>query len=121
LRLVLVAGILLLVQGCATWNGEKGVENNWRNPETASWEIGKATDADVTGALGPPSQIISLSDQVVFYYMEEQSRGRAYIFILWNQSNETVRYDRAIFFFDKQGVLEKYAYSPEAFTYDGTP
>lgn len=120
LVLALVSGIMLL-QGCATWKGEKGVENNWRNPETASWEVGKTTDSDVAEALGPPSQIISLENQTVFYYMQEQSQGRAYYFLLWNQSSETVRYDRAIFFFDKQGLLEKFAYSPETFEYDGKP
>ena len=118
LLLTIAVGMMFFLHGCATWTGEKGVENNWRNPDLPTWEIGKTTDMDVAKALGPPSQIIPLEDQIVFYYMQEQSQGRAYIFILWNKSDETIRYDRAVFFFDKKGILKKYAYSPEAFLYD---
>ena len=105
--------VLLLLVGCASWESDKGVETIWRQPAHQDWKSGKSTDADVIDALGPPSQIIALDDKTVFYYMHEKSKGRAYIFILWNKSEQAVYYDRAIFFFNKQGVLLKHAYSKE--------
>ena len=105
---------LLLLTGCASWESNKGVETIWRQPGHQDWQVGNTTDEDVIGALGPPSQLIALEDQTVFYYMHEKNTGKAYIFILWNRSNQAVEYDRAVFFFDKQGVLLKYAYSKDA-------
>lgn len=99
--------------GCTSRRGEKGVENLWRSPGIPAWEVGKTTDGEVLEELGPPSQIISLEDGIVYYYMQENSRGKAYYFLIWNRSDETVRYDRAIFFFDRNGILTKFAYSPE--------
>lgn len=113
LILVSLFGLIALV-GCATWESTKGVEALWRQPEHQQWNAGKTTTADVINALGPPSQIIALDDQNVFYYMQEKNTGKAYIFILWNKSEQAVYYDRAVFFFDKRGVLLKYAYSKQA-------
>lgn len=121
LYVTIAVGIMALIYGCATSTGEKGVENKWRNPSIPSWETGKTTDMDVAEALGPPSQIIALEDQVVFYYLQERSERKSYIFILWNSSDQTIRYDRAVFFFDKEGILKKFAYSPEVFPYDEKP
>jgi outer membrane protein assembly factor BamE (lipoprotein component of BamABCDE complex) len=87
------------------------IEPLWRQAVQAEWKPGKTTDADVIKVLGPPSQIITLGDQSVYYYLREKNRGKAYIFILWNQTTQSVEYDRAIFFFDKKGVLLKYSYS----------
>ncbi len=101
------------MSSCASWESDKGIEPVWRQPEHQQWSVGKTTDADVIQALGPPSQIIALDKQNVFYYMREKSKGQAYIFILWNRSEQDVEYDRAVFFFNKEGVLLKYAYSQE--------
>ena len=109
----LFLGLTFLLAGCASWESGKGIEPVWRQPEHHQWSVRKTTDADVIQALGPPSQIIALDKQNVFYYMREKSKGRAYIFILWNRSEQDVEYDRAVFFFDKQGVLLTYAYSQE--------
>lgn len=106
--------VLLLLASCASWESDKGVETIWRQPAHQDWKSGKTTDADVINALGPPSQIIALPDQTVFYYMHEKNTGKAYVFIIWNQTKQAVEYDRAVFFFNKQGVLLKYAYSKEA-------
>ena len=110
-----ITGLLVLfaLTGCASWERDKGVETLWRQPKHQQWSVGKTTDADVMDALGPPSQIIALEEQRVFYYMREENSGQAYIFILWNQSKEQTQYDRAVFFFDKKGILLKYAYSKE--------
>lgn|GEM_PF-993750 len=106
-----LVAIVMLLSGCASWESDKGVEPLWRQAVQAEWKPGKTTDADVIKVLGPPSQIITLGDQSVYYYLREKNRGKAYIFILWNQTTQSVEYDRAIFFFDKKGVLLKYSYS----------
>ena len=116
-----IAGLIFFIGGCATSQEEKGAKNHWRNPKLPAWEIGKTTEKNVIETLGPPSQIIALQDQIVYYYMQEQSVGKAYIFVVWNRSERTTRYDRAVFFFNKKGVLNKYSYSPEAFPYDPAP
>ncbi len=65
-------------------------------------------------ALGPPSQVIALHDQTLFYYLREQLKTKAVFLLLYNQTRENVSYDRAIFFFDKNGTLSDFAYSEEA-------
>lgn len=116
-----VIGMMAFFSGCASATGEKGVANKWRDLNLPAWEAGKTTDQDVTSLLGPPSQIIALQDQVVYYYMQERSDRKAYVFILWNYTKQITRYDRAVFFFDKKGVLEKFSYSLESFPYNETP
>jgi len=65
-------------------------------------------------ALGPPSQVIALHDQTLFYYLREQLTSKSYFLLVYNQTRENVTYDRAIFFFDKNGTLSDFAYSKEA-------
>ena len=107
----LVISVLIFSSGCASWESDKGVEALWRSTEQDQWKPGITTDADLIKALGPPSQIINLDNQSVYYYLREKNRGKGYIFIIWNQTTQVVEYDRAIFFFDKKGVLLKYSYS----------
>ena len=121
---VLVLGVLgtfFLLAGCASWKGDAGVENVWRSSELPPWIAGETTEAQVAEALGPPSQIIGLEAETVFYYLREHKKGKGVILLLWNWSEQKTRYDRAIFFFDKQGVLTKHSYSLEALPYEATP
>lgn len=110
----LLIGLFVVSYGCTSWETDKGVEAIWRQADLQQWRVGATTDEEVISVLGPPSQMIALDDETVFYYMREKSSGQAYILILWNTSTQTVEYDRAVFFFDKHGVLLKYAYSKEA-------
>ena len=75
--------------------------------ETAQWIVVE----DVLNALGPPSQLIALQDETVYYYMLEEARTKIMILILYNQARARVNYDRAMFIFDKQGLLTKYSLS----------
>lgn len=104
--------------GCANWDGYAGVDNNWRSGDVPVWEPGKTTAAEVAEYLGPPSQLIPLHDETVFYYMREQKDGKALLLLIWNQGSQTTSYDRAIFFFDKQGILKNFAYSNEVLPYE---
>jgi outer membrane protein assembly factor BamE (lipoprotein component of BamABCDE complex) len=109
---LMMAGI-----GCTHRISQKGVSNEWRDASLPSVEKGRTTQSQVLERFGPPSQVIALSDQVVFYYMLERSRFWSFFLAVYNRSEEKIRYDRAIFFFDRNGVLAEYAYSREEVRY----
>lgn len=109
----LVIACVLFAAGCAKFSTERGVEDHWRSPEVPVFNSGSTTQADILEALGPPSQIISLNSGSVFYYLREKGQGKGLILIVYNQINYSAAYDRAIFFFDDQGVLTEYSYSSD--------
>lgn len=94
--------------------GEMGVQNYWRDTSLPAFEKGRTTQSDVMAALGPPSQVIALKDQTLFYYLREESRTSSMFLIIYNQTRQQISYDRAIFFFDTNSVLTKFSYSKEA-------
>jgi hypothetical protein len=104
--------------GCTHRVSQKGVANQWRDASLPPVEKGTTTQSDVLKRFGPPSQIIALSDQVVFYYMLERSRFWSFFLAVYNRSNEKILFDRAIFFFDEKGVLVEHAYSSEQVPYE---
>lgn len=110
----------LCAGGCASWKSESGVDNAWRAKDAPEWTVGKTTAEEVTQAFGPPSQIIGLETQTVYYYLREQKRGKGLILLLWNWGENNAVYDRAVFFFDKQGLLTVYSYSREALPYESS-
>jgi outer membrane protein assembly factor BamE (lipoprotein component of BamABCDE complex) len=80
---VLMLGTCLcLLTGCVSKRGEMGVRNYWRDPSLATFEKGRSTQSDVMHALGPPSQVIALQDQTLFYYLREQSQTKAMFFLV---------------------------------------
>ncbi len=103
----------VLVSSCASYGSVDGVDNLWREVSVDDFEKGVTTQSQVLDELGPPSQLISLQDQTVFYYLTENMTGKGKIFIVWNSIRAETRYDRAIFFFDAEGVLQEYAFSKE--------
>lgn len=111
---ILLVLSLMALTGCASWNSESGVDNVWRASGSPEWIDGKTTEAEVVAALGPPSQIIALEEETVFYYLREQKQGKGLVLLLWNWGDTTAVYDRAIFFFDEKDMLTKHAYSREA-------
>jgi len=112
--LTAAALLTLTLAGCASFERNQGVTNSWRDAAFPTPEVGKTTKAEVLDLLGPPSQIIGLRDQTVFYYLKEQRKGKGAILILFNWIQEDTTYDRAIFFFDQNGVLKDYAFSNES-------
>lgn len=103
-----------LVGACVSYQSQDGVENTWRALPEDRIELGATTQAQVLDWLGPPSQIIALDDKTVYYYLSQIRTGEAKVLILWNQSSEQTRYDRAVFFFDSDGLLTEYAIRDEA-------
>ena len=104
----------MIVVGCANRQSQMGVENLWRAETAPEFKIGTSTQSEVMKALGPPSQVIALGEKTLFYYLREQQKLKAVTLILYNHSTETISYDRAIFFFDKDGILNDFALSDEA-------
>ena len=106
--------VVLATAGCATKQSQLGVQNAWRDPALPPFEKGRTTQSDVMRQLGPPSQVIALHDQTLFYYLREQFKSDAMFLILYNQTRERITYDRAIFFFNPKGVLTDFAFSNES-------
>ena len=119
--LCMVILLFSLTAGCVRWESRKGVANKWRDKSLPEFEVGQTTQGEVVNNLGPPSQVISVGDQVVFYYMLEKQEGKGGICIVYNRIDEDTTYDRAVFFFDEEGVLSEYAYSPEKVSYGKKP
>ena len=107
-------GLSLLVSSCASRQSQLGVQNLWRNSPAPVFEKGRTTQSEVMHALGPPSQVIGLHDQTIFYYLREQSKANALYLVIYNHTRERITYDRAIFFFDDQGILKDFAFSDES-------
>jgi len=115
--LVAMAILTLMMSGCVSSQSQLGVKNLWRSGKVPTFKKGKTTEAEVLQVLGPPSQVIGLRDQTVFYYLREQNKTGAYYLLIYNHTNEQITYDRAIFFFDQNGILKESAVSHEAIPY----
>jgi len=109
----LLVALAITPLGCASYQRSQGVANVWRDPSMALPVKGQTTESDIIKALGPPSQVIGLGDQTVFYYLMERREGKGAILLVFNWVREDTIYDRAIFFFDKKGVLQEYGFSKE--------
>jgi len=106
--------IFLLLSSCMNYNRQRGVENTWREVELTDFKNGESTQMDIVKILGPPSQIISLKSGPVLYYLSEQVEGGGFVLILFNHLKEKITYDRAVFFFDNDGILLEYSLSKES-------
>ncbi len=106
--------------GCANRQSQMGVQNMWRADQAPSFAIGKTTQSEVMKLLGPPSQVIALHDQTLFYYLREQQKLKSLSLLIYSQSSERILYDRAIFFFDRDGILRDFALSDEQIPYHDT-
>ncbi|HKK22213.1 MAG TPA: hypothetical protein VJ947_00895 [Pseudohaliea sp.] len=105
----LVAGLVLLLAGCAQYRNDRGVEVNWQPGVLEGLVRGETTRADVLARLGPPSQVIASGDETVLYYLNEHAEGEGLLLVLYNRFEVDTRYDRAIFFFDAGNRLTDYA------------
>ena len=105
LLIALVAGL----PACAQYSDKRGVEVTWDAAAIEQLQKGKTTRHEVLTAFGPPSQVISLGDETVLYYLYEKSAGEGLILIIYNRFDVETRYDRAVFFFDANDVLTEYS------------
>lgn len=112
-KVLVPLGLGVWLTSCAFYRNETGVANRWRDADAPAFTPGETTRAEVIAALGPPSQLISLNEGVVLYYLNEHGEGDGYVFIIVNFLSQRTVFDRAIFFFDQDGVLTDYALSEE--------
>lgn len=98
-----------LLGGCAQYDNQRGVDVSWQSSVTDTLVKGQSTRQDVLAKLGPPSQIIALQDETVFYYLFEHAEGNGLILVVYNRFDTRTRYDRAVFFFDENDLLNDYA------------
>ncbi len=98
-----------LLSACVQFKSKRGVEVAWQSVVVDKLIRGQSTRADVLDALGPPSQVISLQEETVLYYLFEKAEGEGIILILYNRIEVDTRYDRAIFFFDENDLLTDYS------------
>lgn len=106
-----VALALALTCSCINSRTERGVEPLWNEVGPEAFEPGRTTRGDVLDLLGPPSQILSLSEGSAFYYMLERTHSKGLILGVYNRRSEQSTYDRAVFFFDQQELLSDYSLS----------
>jgi outer membrane protein assembly factor BamE (lipoprotein component of BamABCDE complex) len=110
----LVAGITAcllaaVLSGCAQYENKRGVEVTWQDAVTSHLVPGQTTRKEVLRLLGPPSQVISLEEETVLYYLFERSKGDGLILIVYNRMKIETHYDRAILFFDENDILSDFA------------
>jgi len=99
----------MVLSGCVQYDSKRGVEVKWQSVITEQLQKGTSTRGEVLALLGPPSQIISLDEESVLYYLFERTKGNGYILILYNRFTVDARYDRAVFFFDDNDILRDYS------------
>ena len=107
-RSILLLAALLLA-ACAQYENRRGVDVNWQTTVTENLVRGESTRQDTLALLGPPSQVVSLDDGSVLYYLFERSKGTGLILLVYNDFKVDTSYDRAIFFFDGDNRLTDYA------------
>ena len=108
-RVTIVMFCLAVLAGCVQYQDRRGVEVAWQPDIVSDFKRGRSTRRDVLDTLGPPSQVVSLEDETVLYYMFAQTTGEGLILLFYNTAKFDTRYDRAIFFFDKNDVLVDYS------------
>ncbi|MCR9184352.1 MAG: outer membrane protein assembly factor BamE [Halieaceae bacterium] len=102
---LLLPALLLTLAGCAQYENRRGVEVGWTDAYMQSLQPGVTTRAEVMATLGPPSQVIALEGESILYYLFERSDGEGIVLVLYNRMQIDTHYDRAIFFFDEDGLL----------------
>ncbi len=106
---VLALAFFLLLGGCAQYTDNRGIEVSWDPASVADFEVGKTTRNQVMARLGPPSQVISMGDDTVLYYLYERTAGTGLILIVYNRFDVDTHYDRAVFFFDGDDQLTEFS------------
>jgi outer membrane protein assembly factor BamE (lipoprotein component of BamABCDE complex) len=97
------------LSGCAQYENKRGVEVTWQDTVTSHLVRGETTRKEVLRLLGPPSQVISLEEETVLYYLFERSKGDGLILIVYNRMQIDTHYDRAVLFFDENDILTDFA------------
>jgi len=108
--------VLLLVfflQSCAGW-----AKNKDYHPFDANGldnlTPGKSTAVQVTKVLGPPSEIVKLSNGNAYIYRRSVSKGTGIWLLIVSFGNYDKHYDRIVIFFDKRNIMTHYGITLDA-------
>ncbi|EED35190.1 hypothetical protein NOR51B_1135 [Luminiphilus syltensis NOR5-1B] len=108
-RWLTATALTLVLMGCAQYDSERGVDVAWQPETLAQFQVGKTTRTDVMATLGPPSQVVNLGDETLLYYLNERAEGNGLILLVYNRFEIDTRYDRAVFIFGADGLLEDFS------------
>ncbi|MEM9382241.1 MAG: hypothetical protein AAGB93_19960 [Planctomycetota bacterium] len=112
--LPLLLSACALFAACSVGSRQAGVANTWRQPGIVDgFEPGVTTIDDIMEALGPPSQMIDLESGPMLYYLLERSDTEGLTLVVYNTQTIRVKYDRAAFLCDRDGVLRRMSFSEE--------
>ena len=75
---------------------------------------GKSTAAEVTEALGAPSEIVKLSNGNAYIYRRSLSKGTGLWLVLVSFGNYDERHDQIVMFFDTNNVMTHYGVTLDA-------
>lgn len=109
IHIIFLIFTMTLLSGCVNYSRDSGVENLWRQPQ--NFTNGTTTSQQVLTALGPPSQVLSIGKNTLYYYLTEQVTREGLILVVYNETTEVSVFDRAMFIFDDQGILVDFSYS----------
>lgn len=112
-RWTMALALVTLLAACARYENQTGVDNTWREVDVTRFVTGETTRAELMDLLGPPSQLVNLSNGTVLYYLNERETAQGFVLIVFNALRQRTTFDRAIFFFDEAGVLTESALSDE--------
>ena len=108
--------VLLLVfflQSCAGW-----AKNMEYHPFDAAkldkLTVGKSTAAQVTEMLGPPSNIVKLSNGNAYIYRRSLSKGTGLWLLIVSFGNYDKHYDQIVIFFDTKNIMTHYGITLDA-------
>ena len=123
LRIVPWATLVALFLGsCSVGSTQSGVSNYWREEGMLDgMDVGKTTMSDVLDRFGPPSQLVELNDGALLYYLLERTESSGLFLVVYNTQTIRVKYDRAAFLFDKNGVLKNVSISHEEIPREAPP
>ncbi|MEM6567140.1 MAG: hypothetical protein AAF957_01945 [Planctomycetota bacterium] len=117
--LPLLLSACAVLAACSVGSRQAGVQNTWREPGIIEgFEVGTTSIDDIMAALGPPSQMIDLENGPMLYYLLERSDTEGLTLFVYNTQKIRVRYDRAAFLCDRDGVLRRMSFSTETIRKD---
>lgn len=113
-KMIMILCFLLFLPSCFSISDQQGVDNLWRDDSKVQGiEEGITTQNEIINLFGPPSQIIDMDNGAIFYYLLQDKQGKGVFLLLFNYKTEKINYDRAIFFFNEEGILTDYGFSIE--------
>jgi len=100
----------LFFMGCTMGNREVGTSKQWSFDKI---QLKTTTEKQLLEVFGPPSliDIKSMKDRTVYYYWVERLKNKSLYLFVYNYWNVDIKYDRAMFVFNKEGILEYYGVS----------